>query len=615
MSDSFSSDEIILEDPPCFYAHKAGESISSYQDAYDYNLSQKRYAVADGATLSFFPAQWAHLLVKRFCQDNDPENSYLFNHRQWEQWLQPIQQRWKDQVRQKVERTDPKTGFHVRNRFRRREAALATFVGLQLNLSDKRQMNWAAMIIGDSCLFHVQGNTITSYLISSTKRFGYTPEGFLSIDMYNYKYQPKFKSGIFEDGDFFILATDAMAKWLLSQYESGNWLHAWSRLCQMTWDDFPGFVEEIRHEVDNDDITFIIVPIGDQAKEQLINSVGIPQPTPYQNGALEIPVVSHTTIDAFFHPRSKHDSPQVITMPESKEVKPASVTKNSLLEGEIQTLKAKIQHLNKVIERYQQKFQKTETTLKVLRRISLAVAAFLLMSGCLNIYLLFGQSDKFVLTNMSSPTTPAPTVAADTGINNDVPTITASIPTLTLTPLSPEPTPTLPLPTVTPIPPSPTFTSTPIPPTSTLTSTPVQPVSSEVGPTPSKILLPLGSSIYQDIFDNRVLLLTTQKEIEALILNEVPDQGELQIEIVLWSIANLGQNIFTTEEGGKIFVQQNVNTRNVPVVANETLVGNLRPGFSFQKVGEQTDTEGNIWYQFKLIGYIQKSGPERESND
>lgn len=608
MPDSFSS-EVILEDPPYFYIHKAGESISSYQDAYDYNLSQKRYAVADGATLSFFPAQWAQLLVQRFCHDDDPLNSRLFDHQHWEQWLQPIQRKWENQVEQKVEQADPKKGFYVRNRFRRREAALATFVGLQLNLSNEGQMNWVAMIIGDSCLFHVQGNTITSHLISSSKKFGYTPEGFLSIDTYNYKYQPKFKSGNFEDGDFFILATDAMARWLLSQYESGNWLYAWSRLCQMTWDEFPGFVEEVRQEVDNDDITLMIVPIGDQAKEQLSNSVGIPQPTPYQDGTRETPLVSHATIDAFFHPQSKQASPQPIEIPEPNESKPVSTTEDLLLKGEVQTLKAKVQHLNKIIERYQQKLQKTETTLKVLRRISLAIAAFLLISGCFNIYLFFGQSDEFVLTNLSSPTTPAPTVGADTEVNNDVSTVTEGTTSLTLTPLSPKPTPTPPLPTVTPIPPTPTFTSTPIPPTSTPTSTPVQPVSPGATPTPSKMLLPPGSSIYQDLFNNKVLLLTTQREIEGLILNEVLDQRELQIEIVLWSIASVGQNVFTTEKEGKIFVQQNVNTRNAPVVANATLVGNLRPGFSFQKIGEHMDTEGNTWYQFKLIGYIQKTGP------
>ena len=66
--------------PNYFYVHKQAESAKDYQDAYALNSKRGRYAIADGATKSFFSANWAKLLVQYFCKSNDSLNTELFKH-------------------------------------------------------------------------------------------------------------------------------------------------------------------------------------------------------------------------------------------------------------------------------------------------------------------------------------------------------------------------------------------------------------------------------------------------------------------------------------------------------------------------------------------------------
>ena len=69
-----------------------------------------RFAVADGATRSFFPKEWAELLVEHFCEESIPyptENN-------WRSWIKPIQEKWYVQAARKVEVRDV---FFLNNRF------------------------------------------------------------------------------------------------------------------------------------------------------------------------------------------------------------------------------------------------------------------------------------------------------------------------------------------------------------------------------------------------------------------------------------------------------------------------------------------------------------------
>ena len=125
-----------------FITHKKEESLDDCQDAFEVNEEHSRYAIADGATLSFFPKRWAELLVQSFCKN---PNLSLRSQEDWKEWLVPIQEKWYQQVEERVKTLNL---FYLTNSFNARDPAVATFIGLQI---DKTEGKWQAIIIGDSC--------------------------------------------------------------------------------------------------------------------------------------------------------------------------------------------------------------------------------------------------------------------------------------------------------------------------------------------------------------------------------------------------------------------------------------------------------------------------------
>ena len=194
-----------------FITHKKAESIDDCQDAIKVNEESSRYAIADGATLSFFPKQWAELLVEHFCE----MPNLSLNAENWKRWLIPIQEEWYRQVEERVKVRDQ---FYLTNPFNAREPAVSTFVGLEV---EKTKREWRAVVVGDSCLFHKNSSGFRSYLIEQSDDFTDSPEAFASFPEVNH-YDPEFIRGEFQSGDMFILATDALAKWILEHKESEN---------------------------------------------------------------------------------------------------------------------------------------------------------------------------------------------------------------------------------------------------------------------------------------------------------------------------------------------------------------------------------------------------------
>lgn len=236
--------------------HKKAESIDDCQDAIKVNQEESRYAVADGATRSFFPKQWAELLVERFCDMPD----LSLDAENWKQWLVPIQEKWYKQVEERVKVRDQ---FYLTNSLNTREPAVATFVGLEI---EKPKREWRAMIVGDSCLFHKSEFGFRSYLLEKSEDFTSQPEAFASYAEGNH-YDPEFIRGEIQSGDLFILATDALAKWILEHKESGNLEAVLNRLGQIeTPEQFNLFVDRAREEdirLVNDDVALLLISVED----------------------------------------------------------------------------------------------------------------------------------------------------------------------------------------------------------------------------------------------------------------------------------------------------------------------------------------------------------------
>ena len=239
-----------------FITHKKAESIDDCQDAIKVNEECSRYAVADGATLSFFPKQWAELLVKHFCE----MPNLSLNVENWKQWLVPIQEAWYKQVEERVRRRDQ---FYLTNSFNEREPAVSTLVGLEV---EKTKREWRAVVVGDSCLFHKNSSGFRSYLIEKSEDFTDRPEAFGSFPEAN-PYTPEFIKGELQSGDVFILATDALAKWILEHKESENLEEVLHRLEQIEdREQFHQFVNQARDaekiRLVNDDVALMLISVA-----------------------------------------------------------------------------------------------------------------------------------------------------------------------------------------------------------------------------------------------------------------------------------------------------------------------------------------------------------------
>ena len=110
---------------------------------------------------SFFPKEWAALLVEHFCDSTDLSSVKT----DWRDWLAPIQQKWYEQVEEKVRERNI---FYLTNPFNAKESAASTFIGIEFG---EDNTEWEAMIVGDSCLFHQTDSEFKSYLIENSVGF------------------------------------------------------------------------------------------------------------------------------------------------------------------------------------------------------------------------------------------------------------------------------------------------------------------------------------------------------------------------------------------------------------------------------------------------------------
>ena len=238
-----------------FKIHKKEESFDDYQDASKVNKEHSRYAVADGATRSFFPKFWAELLVEHFCEMADP----FLSEENWQERLAPIQKKWYKRVEETVK---ARNQFYLTNSFNAQEPAVATFIGLEIDKVDRK---WRAIVIGDSCLFHKSSSGFKSYLIERSEEFTNQPEVFASFPERNH-YNPTFVGGEIQCGDIFILATDALAKWIIQHEEADQLDLALNQLTRIKTDkQFNSFVDLARDQENirlvNDDVTLMLISI------------------------------------------------------------------------------------------------------------------------------------------------------------------------------------------------------------------------------------------------------------------------------------------------------------------------------------------------------------------
>jgi serine/threonine protein phosphatase PrpC len=234
--------------------YKENESITDCQDYFQINKDANCFAIADGASQSFYPSIWAKLLVDNFCQnpDIDREN--------WKDWLKPIQEKWLLDIEERVEKAKAEnkpTWVESYNGLNARRSATSTFIGLQFT-KDRVKVS----IIGDSCLFILNKKQLEkAYLLESSIDFNDRPEYLASYDKDNH-FEPKVFYRDLQDDIYLILATDALSEYIFKGEEHKESIFP-AILNISEEQHFQDFVESARNrdsiKMKNDDVALIVL--------------------------------------------------------------------------------------------------------------------------------------------------------------------------------------------------------------------------------------------------------------------------------------------------------------------------------------------------------------------
>ena len=253
-----------LKQPTIFSTHKQAETPDDCQDACAFNPINYRYAIADGATQSLFGAVWSRLLVDSFCRQ--PVNNSLLEQSEYNVWLQPLQEEWLSVIQPLIQEAKPAVQLGLRKQLADKRAAAATFIGIQVQPA-RDHFTWQALVLGDSCLFHIHGNDVTVEPLTSADQFDNYPEAFFSIGP-AYTKQPQVLNGTVHQDDVLILATDALAEWILKWFEL-NPKQGIQRLLKLqqlpNQHAFEAFVDWARDHPEipmkNDDVTYMVLAL------------------------------------------------------------------------------------------------------------------------------------------------------------------------------------------------------------------------------------------------------------------------------------------------------------------------------------------------------------------
>jgi hypothetical protein len=286
---------------------KAGNAQDEYEDAVDFSIAARRFAIADGATESSFADRWAHSLVQRFTAGSP--FAEIPSWAQFDAWLRPLQREWHHGI--------PWERLPWYAEEKAQEGAFCTFLGLEffaaspLTVTDPaprsapwwrrliqslvggsrhaasasrevERLQWNAFAVGDTCLFQVrEGQLLRGFPLERAADFNNRPALVSSRQEANRSVanHARFASGHCLVGDVFLLATDALAHWLLARHEQGQ--PVWTEITALSSRaEFAGLVSTGRdtRTLRNDDTTLLLCHW--EASSQSPSSPDRPGPAP-----------------------------------------------------------------------------------------------------------------------------------------------------------------------------------------------------------------------------------------------------------------------------------------------------------------------------------------------
>ncbi len=184
----------------CAVPRKGGEA-GDYEDAAAVSVEEWPVcaAVADGATESVFARAWAKRLVRGVVQRGATTAEAFCD----------AVPGWQEEWQANVRKGAADRPWYVAAKAT--EGAFAAVLGLSLHADGQ----WWAVSVGDCCLFHVRdGALVQSWPFETADAFTNRPALVPSRSTHEVP-SPDATTGSWRPGDRFVLATDAVAAWLL----------------------------------------------------------------------------------------------------------------------------------------------------------------------------------------------------------------------------------------------------------------------------------------------------------------------------------------------------------------------------------------------------------------
>lgn len=249
------------------WVQKGGNAEREYEDAFypqgdgRREGAELRVAIADGASEGMLSGAWANILAKLHCQFEWTDASD-------EQFLEQAYRDWRSFQSAYLRDREQRNPVQWYEEPGLQEGAFSTLLGLTLTGSSNDQPGaWAAIAVGDSCVFQVRGSTlIKKFPVEESSDFGNRPVLIASNPARNNQVIGAIRrvSGTFGSGDAFYLMTDALAQWSLKEDEAGR--NPWALLRALDTGGAPAFdvwIDGLRKTkaLRNDDVTLIRISL------------------------------------------------------------------------------------------------------------------------------------------------------------------------------------------------------------------------------------------------------------------------------------------------------------------------------------------------------------------
>ncbi len=248
------------------FSHPKDPQSGVNEDAWRADDLQNVVVVSDGASSSIFSGLWSNILCQSVIE-NVPDPMDHFN---FPKWLERVREKWIN-------------GIDLNNlswyqKPKMASGAFATLVWATIDQSmeipddldddvpmDTDFFRIYGYALGDACLLHFHsGRLVRSIPVVRSVDFDSTPPLVGSINLgvdLTASFVPI--DFVAPEGDWIVLATDAMAQWILSQCENGS-VPDWREFWNQTPEQYDELVERIRQEqqIRVDDSTVLLCCIG-----------------------------------------------------------------------------------------------------------------------------------------------------------------------------------------------------------------------------------------------------------------------------------------------------------------------------------------------------------------